>query len=212
MQNESAPGADLSVRTLAVGALEVNCYLIGNGASGDGFVIDPGDEGDRIVKAVADAGFRPMAVLLTHAHVDHIRGVPRVASAFGIPVVLDRLDLKLYHSPANALNPWVPAARGLPETMSALPPACNWGPEILPTPGHSRGGRCFYFRDAGILFAGDTLFRGSVGRTDLPGADTQQLLHSIHETLMQLPDQTVVYPGHGPPTTIAEERHTNPFL
>lgn len=203
----------LNVRILPVGALEVNCYLVWEATSMRGIVIDPGDEDRRVCKAIDEIGMAPLAIFLTHGHVDHIRGVRGVAERYRIPTVLDPAERDLYFSPQNALPPWIRAAEGLPEPVARLElPELVVEPSIIRTPGHTRGGRCIHFPGAGLLFSGDTLFRGSVGRTDLPGGDSGQLLASIREKLLTLDPATTVYPGHGPSTTIADERENNPFL
>lgn len=202
----------LNVTSISVGMLDVSCHLVWEPRSGEGLIIDPGDDAATIIKAVNDAGINPVAVCLTHAHVDHIRGVPGVVERFQIPVILHADDHGLYHSPKNALLPWVPAAENLPEPGDM--PAFSHLPEltIIPTPGHTKGGVCLYFPSENILFSGDTLFAGSVGRTDFPGGDADQLIDSIHTRLLPLPPDTIVYPGHGPATTIGHEKATNPFV
>ncbi len=203
----------MKIETLTVGPLEVNCYLLANPRRGWGLVIDPGDEAERLISRIKQLDFAPSAILLTHAHVDHIRGVSSLAAAFSCPVWLHPADHELYHSPANGLPPWLPAAENLPRPISAVPPN-ETGPafSVLHTPGHSPGSCCFYFEEESVLFCGDTLFAGSVGRTDLPGGDQAQLLNSIRQQLLPLPPRTRVMPGHGPPTTIEEEKSNNPFL
>jgi glyoxylase-like metal-dependent hydrolase (beta-lactamase superfamily II) len=144
--------------------------------------------------------------------VDHIRGVGPVAAGFAIPVYISAADRRLYESPHNALLPWLAAAEGLPQSQDAPVLLAGLGPAVISTPGHTPGSVCFHFAGAGVLFSGDTLFAGSVGRTDLPGGDSEALLSSIRSRLLVLPPGTSVLPGHGPPTTIGEETRTNPFL
>jgi len=135
-----------------------------------------------------------------------------VAREFAIPVYVHPGDAGLYGSPQNALLPWLPAAEGLPKPVGTPPVAAGLICEVLPTPGHTPGGVCYHFAAAGKVFAGDTLFQGSIGRADLPGGDLQSLLRSIQTRLLSLPADTVVYPGHGDPTTIGRERAGNPYL
>jgi len=202
----------LQVETLVVGMLQVNCHLIRLPGQPEGYIVDPGGDADQIISAVDRLGMRPVAVLLTHAHVDHISGVGRVTEKLGIPVYVHPDDHRLYASPGNALPPFVPAAKGLPEPVTEAPAIDGVAMEIIHTPGHTRGGVCFHFPDDHVLISGDTLFAGSIGRTDLPGGDMPTLLRSIRERLLTLPPETRVYTGHGPTTTIAAESASNPFL
>lgn len=197
-------------RVIATGMLGENCYLVRDAAHDRLFIVDPGDDADLIVGAAREMNCAENVILLTHAHVDHIGAVPEVARELGIKTVfLASGDHAMYRSPENHLLPYLPAVSGLPA------PAAEWNwetPELIPTPGHSPGGSCFYFRDKNLLIAGDTLFAGSVGRTDLPGGDFATLEKSIRENLLTLPDTVKVYPGHGPATTIGRERAGNPYL
>jgi glyoxylase-like metal-dependent hydrolase (beta-lactamase superfamily II) len=198
--------------TLPVGMLEANCYLVWNALTLDLLLIDPGDEPARIVQAVTDRGLRPRAILLTHAHVDHIRAVPDLARRWSIPAWVAPADRPMYHSPLNALPPWVSAASNLPEPQDVPAELSGLAFRALPTPGHSPGGVCYYFPEAGIVFTGDTLFQSGIGRTDFPGGDSATLLAAIRQQLLTLPPATVIYPGHGAPSTIAEESANNPYL
>jgi glyoxylase-like metal-dependent hydrolase (beta-lactamase superfamily II) len=193
-----------------VGMLDVNCWMVFVEASSSLYIIDPGDEADRIIARARGFAAQNTYILLTHAHVDHIRAAGETAEALKVKSVwLDANDVPLYNSPDNHLMPYVPRAENLPETTAAAP---SLDFEIIHTPGHTRGGSCFYFRDIRTVFTGDTLFRGSVGRTDFPGGDTETLLSSICGKLLALPPDLLVLPGHGPETTIGYERERNPFL
>lgn len=194
------------VEQIAVGMLEVNCYIVGDETSRSALIVDPGDDGDWIVDRVRELGLTPTGVLLTHGHVDHIRGVSRVCEEFAIPVELSPDDHDLYHSPDNQLPPWLPAAKGLPEPASVPMDQGGLAFRVLLTPGHTPGGRSYYFPSARSVFTGDALFAGGIGRTDLPGGNEAQLMQSIQTVLFALPDDTVVYPGHGGPTTIGKEK------
>lgn len=202
----------LQVQTLPVGMLEVNCYLAWDPSTARGVIIDPGDDAADIVAAVTAAGFTPVAVVLTHGHVDHIRAVGEVCRRFGIAVFIHPAERQLYLSPLNALLPWLPAAADLPEPLPEAVDGFGLGIEVLPTPGHTPGCVCFWIPAAGVLFSGDTLFCGGVGRTDLPGGSLTDLERSLREVLYVLPAETRVYPGHGAPTTIGSERRSNPFV
>ncbi len=199
------------IRSLSVGYLQVNCYMLIN-AAGNGYIIDPGAHADAVIQAVRDEQMQPVCILLTHGHVDHISAVGAVAAAFAVPVYLHPDETALYRSPANALLPLLPAATDLPEPVSKIPPVSGLPLDVIHTPGHTRGGVCFHFPEQRVLFSGDTLFRHSVGRTDLTGGNAAALIDSIHEKLLRLKGQTTVYPGHGPATTIEEEKRENPYL
>jgi len=189
--------------------LDVNCYLVPS-AGGGLYVIDPGAEPEKILSAVRGTGQGVKAVLLTHGHVDHIGAAREVSEAFGgVPVYLHAADHPLYFSPANCLRPFVPPVE------NPIPPQDSYDTtdfEVIHVPGHTRGCVCFYFREFGELFCGDTLFRDSVGRTDLPGGDPGDLAVSIRDKLYRLPPETKVYPGHGPMTTIGHEAAHNSFV
>jgi glyoxylase-like metal-dependent hydrolase (beta-lactamase superfamily II) len=202
----------LKVHVLAVGTLAVNCCLAWDTDTRRGVVIDPGEDADDIADDIAAAGFTPQVVLLTHGHVDHIRGVGAIAARYRIPVYIQPADRELFLSPANALPPWYPAAVGLPQPVTALPDCGGLDIRVLHTPGHTRGSVCFHVPAAQVLFSGDTLFRGGVGRTDLPGGSESDLACSIRSVLYPLAAETQVYPGHGEATTIGEEKRSNPFV
>jgi len=200
---------------LTNGPFAENCYLVADPGSREAALIDPGEEAGLFLARLRHEGWTPRAIWLTHAHVDHVAGVAAVRAAVpSLPLWLHPADRGLYdHAPDQA------RAFGL--TM-APPPAPDHdfadgatvrlgalAFDVLHTPGHSPGGVCL--AGHGVVFVGDLLFAGSVGRTDLPGGDPEALLASIHGRLYALPDGTVVYPGHGPTTTIGAEKRENPF-
>lgn len=201
----------LQIKTITVGILAVNCYLVWSPASKQGYIIDPGDEPERIIAGVKEAKFKPQGILLTHGHVDHIRGVPEVAKTFKLPVYLHADDKPLYVSPDNAILPWLPAAENLPLIAEDLPMAEGIEMQVIHTPGHTRGGLCYYFPEDKAIFTGDTLFKGNIGRTDLPGGDYDDIIQSIRYSLMTLPLETEAYPGHHDKTTIREEQQILSF-
>ena len=177
------------------------------------YEIDPGADAPRIVASARRfADVASVRILLTHAHVDHISAVGEVARELRAEqVMLDPADLALYRSPVNAIPPVLPAARNLPETTDFT---TEGDFQVLRVPGHTPGGCAFLFRDGEnrLLFSGDTLFAGSIGRTDLPGGDYETLMDSIRSELAGLPRDTRVFPGHGGGTSIGEELDGNPYL
>ena len=195
--------------TIQVGPYEVNCTLLAD--AGRAWIVDPGHEAGRIIGLLADRGLEPAAILLTHAHFDHVGGVPGLQKAFpDLPVYVHPSDRAVLSHPMNQLPPDYPAV-GLPRNLADATSLSERGVRVIETPGHTPGGVCYYFADEKLLLSGDTLFAGSIGRTDLPGGDMTALMKSL-KSLAALPDDTLVIPGHGPHTTIAGERRDNPFL
>ena len=198
-----------------------NGFVLGCETTREGVIVDPGDEGDELIDAANRHGLAIRHILLTHAHLDHISGVARARQAFGAPVRLHRDDLFLYEAVVQhglsfglRVDPQPP-----PDFFYTPGQSIGFGTyeaRVHHTPGHCPGGVCLQVGKAGEagrrLFVGDTLFAGSIGRTDLPGGDYETLMRSIRDVLMVFPDDFEVYPGHGPVTTIGEERRTNPFL
>ncbi|MGI5923571.1 MAG: MBL fold metallo-hydrolase [Lentisphaeria bacterium] len=200
------PSAMTEIHSFTVGLLSVNCYLLYHPESRECLIVDPGDHGDKIQAELRKLSLQPRGILLTHGHVDHISAVPAIAKAYDIPVWIHQADRGLYSNPDNAILPWISAAKDLPEPCDTPPQIAGINYEIIHTPGHSPGCVCFYFPAEQFLLSGDTLFRGTVGRTDFPGGSTAQLMASIKNKLLVLPDRTTVYPGHEAPTSIARER------
>lgn len=203
---------------LAVGPLGANCYLLGDRPGGTGVVVDPGGEVDRILALVLRHRLSLQYIVNTHGHVDHIGGNGRLQEATGAKIAVHAADAPLLVDPAGNLSLWLG-----PQLRVEGPPAdllLRQGDEltcgelklrVLHTPGHTPGSICL-LAPGGVLLTGDTLFAGSVGRTDFPGGDLATLLSSIEQQLLTLPDETRVYPGHGEPTSVGEERRGNPFL
>lgn len=203
--------------TLPVGVLQCNCSILGDESSGEAIVVDPGDDIPRILAILARHKLTVKQIIITHAHIDHIAGAARLKAITGAPILYNQADLPLVKM-MDVQAGWI----GMP-TPEVHPPddtledgrtigIVGITGSILHTPGHTQGSVCLYIPEKSLLLAGDTLFAGSVGRTDLPGGDGPTLIRSIHEKLLVLPESTIVVPGHGPKTTIGEERESNPFL
>lgn len=195
--------------TIPVGPLLENCHVVWEESSRQALLFDPGDQPEEILAFLKKKGLTPLGILLTHAHFDHIGAIPALARELSLPVWCPQADLPLYHSPENCMAPWHPAVAGLPEPADA--PAPEFGYQALATPGHTPGGTSYYFPEEGFVLTGDTLFAGSVGRTDFPGGSERALQHSVTQVLFALPGKTLVLPGHGPKTTIATEK-LDPFF
>ncbi len=209
------------IETRAVAPFQKNGYVVACETTSEALVIDPGDEVDMLLDVVASRSLNAKAILLTHAHVDHVTGVPRAKRALHVPVYLHRDDQFLYDAaPQQAAFfglhcdalPAIDRYYDLSETLSFG----EYDVSIHHTPGHCPGGVCLACGMKGLkkddLFVGDTLFAGSIGRTDLPGGDYPTLIRSITQVLFAFGDAAAVHSGHGPPTTIGHERRTNPFL
>lgn len=196
--------------TLQVGSFEVNCSILAQAKKA--LIVDPGQEAKRILKALAKLELSPAAILLTHGHFDHIGGVSEILAEYPkLKVYLGKEDMKFIGEKRNQLPPDYPLTAFGNLIAAELAEELPFGIKVIATPGHTPGGVCYYLAREGLLLAGDTLFAGSVGRTDLPGGNMATLMNSL-EKLKGLPKETQVVPGHGPFTTIADELKGNPFL
>lgn len=204
----------MKVHRLSVGPLQENTYLV-EGEEGT-VLIDPGDEAERILALLESRGLTPEAILLTHAHFDHVGAVAPLVEALSLPVFLHPLDLPLYRHAAEVARMWGLAIPDPPLPVEPLEEGqVLFGLTVWHLPGHSPGHVAFLHpggaEDPPRVFSGDLLFKGSIGRYDLPGASRGDLFRSL-KRLLTLPQRTEVYPGHGPPTALALEAQTNPFL
>lgn len=212
-----ADNQGMILETFPVGPLQCNCTVLGEEASGEAMVVDPGDNVAHILALLAKHKLTLKQIVVTHGHIDHVGGAVRLKRATGAPILLNENDLPLLKM-MDAQAAWVgvPTPEVAPPDVSAedgmQAGIAGHTATILHTPGHTQGSICLHFAPENLLLAGDTLFAGSIGRTDLPGGDGRQILRSIHDRLLPLPDATRVICGHGPETTIGEERERNPFL
>jgi hydroxyacylglutathione hydrolase len=203
--------------TFPVGLLQCNCTILGDEQSREAIVVDPGYDIPRILATLAKHQLSVRQIVVTHAHIDHIASALDLKQITGAPILYSAADL-----PLTAMMDEQAAWIGV-ETPTVKPPDHSPADlesvgirgveaQVIHTPGHTEGSLCLHLPSESLLLAGDTLFAGSVGRTDLPGGHYGKLIRSIRERLLPLPDATLVIPGHGPETTIGEERFSNPFL
>jgi glyoxylase-like metal-dependent hydrolase (beta-lactamase superfamily II) len=202
---------------LPVGPLQCNCSIIGDEASREAMVIDPGDDIDDVLALIRKHNLQVKQIVITHAHIDHVGGAMKLRAATSAPILLNQNDyalLKMLDVQAAWLGMATPGKVEIDHSITTGEElsAGSHRAQVLHTPGHTEGSICLYLAADKKLIAGDTLFAGSIGRTDLPGGSMQKIMRSLHNTVLALPDETVVVPGHGPLTTIGEERESNPFL
>ena len=204
------------IRTIPVGITQTNCYIAGCDETMQGAVIDPGDNAERILKAVRESGLAVRYVFNTHCHFDHMGANADVVEATGALLALHPAELPILEARGGAA--WFGV-----QVKESPSPDVELGPgqmltvgtlrfQVLHTPGHSPGGVTLYLEEEGVAFDGDVLFASGVGRTDLPGGDWETLERSIRDVLIALPDETVLYPGHGPKTTVGQEKRSNPWV
>jgi len=205
------------IKMLTVGPFAANCYIVGSPTTKQGMVIDPGAEAETILKTVQQTGLCISIIVITHAHIDHVGAIREVQEKTNAQFAIHEaekgfaLSAPMRMLTSLGMSPVKSPPR--PDRLLKDGDRIDLGDlhfEVLHTPGHSAGGICL--SGHGVVFSGDTLFNLGVGRTDFPGMSHQRLMKSIREKLMVLPDETIVYPGHGPPTTIGDERRGNPFL
>ena len=207
----------VQVRMLTLGPMQTNCYVVGCEETYQAAIIDPAWDGTSIVAMTDEFGFDITHILLTHSHFDHVAGLLDVKNATNAPIYIHPDAVEMLRSTTMSAALWgfkVPAPPPPDETLAGgqVVQVGNLSLQVMDTPGHAPGHVSFYIPDYRIIFDGDVLFSGGIGRTDLPGGDYNLLMESIKEKLMLLPDETRVFSGHGPATTIGQERSSNPFL
>jgi hydroxyacylglutathione hydrolase len=202
---------------LPVGPLQCNCSVIGDEISHEAMVIDPGDDIADVSAVIQKHKLKVKQIVITHAHIDHVGGAMKLRAATGAPILLNHNDytlLKMLDLQADWIGMQSPGEVVIDHSLNDQDKveAGSLIANVMHTPGHTEGSICLYFPAEQKLIAGDTLFAGSIGRTDLPGGSFEKIMRSLHDKLLSLPDETAVVPGHGPPTSIGAERETNPFL
>src|SRR5882724_11181306 len=200
-----------------VGPLQCNCSVLGDEQTHEAMVIDPGDQVEGILDILRREGLALKQIVITHAHIDHVGGAMKLKAATGAPILMNQNDdalLKMLDVQATWVGMKPPGVVKVDEAVhtGSMLKIGRISSNVIHTPGHTEGSICVYFPEQKKLIAGDTLFAGSIGRTDLPGGSTEKIMRSLHTQVLALPDDTEVVPGHGPTTTIGEERETNPFL
>ena len=200
-----------------VGPLQCNCSVIGDETTREALVIDPGDDIDDVLVLIRKHNLTVKQIVVTHAHIDHVGGAMKLRAATGAPILLNQNDqplLKMLDVQATWIGVEDPGKVEIDHSIAQgdTVQAGSLTANVIHTPGHTEGSVCLYFPAEKKLIAGDTLFAGSIGRTDLPGGSMRKIINSLHEKVLTLPDETVVIPGHGALTTIGEERESNPFL
>ena len=204
-------------KVFPVGPLQCNCSILGDEQTREAMVIDPGDQIEEILAILQKENLTVKQIVITHAHIDHVGGAMKLKAATGAPILMNQNDhmlLKMLDMQAAWVGMQPPGAVQIDDSLEEGR-VLQIGPvrsSVICTPGHTEGSICLYFPQEKKLIAGDTLFAGSIGRTDLPGGSMEKMMRSLHQRVMALPDETEVTPGHGPATTIGEERQTNPFL
>lgn len=208
--------APLSIQTYVVGPVQTNCYFAINDDTKEVLIIDPGASAKQLAEKVKEQGLKPVAILLTHGHFDHILAAEAIRDRYQIPIYACQKEEKTLQDPkinltAYHMDSYTLKADVYLTDLQAVELA-GFSVQMIETPGHTAGSCCYYLKDEGVLFSGDTVFCGSVGRTDFPEGSTAAIVESLHRLLDALPDDTEVYPGHDASTTIGYEKRYNPFV
>ena len=206
----------LELQKCIVGSVSTNCYLLKNKETGEMLIIDPGDNAGKIEQKILEMQGKPIAILLTHGHFDHILAAEEIRKKYNVPIYADQKEEKTLQDARINLT----AYQGNGYTLKAdvyltdlqVEELAGFSVQMIETPGHTAGSCCYYLKDEDVLFSGDTVFCGSVGRTDFPGSSSAAIVNSLHRLLDALPDETEVYPGHDVSTTIGYEKRYNPFV
>ncbi len=206
----------MKITRVPLGAFQTNCYIVANDESKEAFVIDPGHNYSGLYSKIEETGCRLTAVLLTHAHFDHILGLPGIKERYDVPVYCLDVEKELLG------DAYLNGTETIKRPAEFVPDGCFCDGEetkiaglnvkVIATPGHTKGSTCYYLEDEKVLFSGDTLFNCGIGRTDLATGDSEMIFKSLTERLLVLPEDTEVFPGHGPETTIGYEKDNNPFF
>lgn len=202
--------AKLEIQKCVLGQVFTNCYFLKNTENGELLIVDPADYPEKIIRKVQEMEAKPVGILLTHGHYDHILAVDDIKAEYGVPVYACQQEAELLRELSLNMSGYY--GRGVsikPDRLLSdleVFEAAGFSIQMLHTPGHTPGSCCYYLKDEGVLFSGDTLFYGSVGRTDLPGGSTGEIVRSLHKLVDSLPEETEVYPGHDASTTIGYEK------
>jgi len=206
---------NLRIKIFGVGPLETNCILIADNETKEACIVDPGDEPEIIISELADEDWKADKIIITHGHYDHIGALPEIAKKTGAEIFINEKDEPLLRDSKENFSAFLGLDYSFDGSVTNISEASklfigNISLSVIEIPGHTQGS--IGLVGDGFVIVGDTLFEGGIGRTDLPGGSSEQLLNSIRSRIFCLPDDTIVYPGHGPETTVGEERHGNPFL
>ena len=208
--------APLKIERHVVGPVSTNCYFVINENTKEVIIIDPGARAEKLAKIVMTECLKPVAILLTHGHFDHVGAAKAMAVVLNAKIYAHEAEKETLENPSLNLSGWEGKEKEYEADVYLKDgqelDLADFHIKVFHTPGHTVGGCCYYFTNQNILFSGDTLFQGSVGRTDFPKGSSSQLIHAIQDKLMILPDETAVYTGHGDETTIGLERVNNPFI